>query len=402
MQETAPLLPSQPTLTDHAPSFPSLETNKSLPNGAKILMVFDGGNGRLDEVTRRRDRKKPQFNGVNTLVAHVREEFAKRGDDVELITPDQYPTLPLPGYPEYALALTKFGEIEQRMLDFKPDAVLVFTPEGPLGIQTIRAAKRIETRSGIKIPVTATFTTNIHEYVPELLAEPVRRAMANIYSRVDTMFAPSLEQQRKLHEWGLTNVVIGSRGVDKDRFRPFQEGESNAYRQYGITKPVVLYFGRVSQEKNIVELLDVDSYGEYATVIVGDGPQLPDLQQQYGKRPDTHFLGAKFGEELAQLVRSASVVVFTSKTDTYGQTANEAMVSGIPVIAHDVQGPAQRINQGVTGLIIDADEILTLEHIKQAAAINKSVCATVARETLGSWDQTADDLRRSLKAIVWQ
>ena len=51
------------------------------------------------------------------------------------------------------------------------------------------------------------------------------------------------------------------------------------------------------------------------------------------------FVGYKFGEELAAHIASCDVMVFPSRTDTFGLVLIEAMACGVPVAAYPVTGP---------------------------------------------------------------
>jgi glycosyltransferase involved in cell wall biosynthesis len=116
--------------------------------------------------------------------------------------------------------------------------------------------------------------------------------------------------------------------VNHFQFRPRATGVLN------FPRPIFLSVGRVAVEKNLAALLDLDLPG--ATVVVGDGPARASLERRY---PHAHFLGAKYGEELAEIYAGADVFVFPSRTDTFGIVLIEAMASGLPVAAFPVAGP---------------------------------------------------------------
>ncbi len=86
-------------------------------------------------------------------------------------------------------------------------------------------------------------------------------------------------------------------------------------------------------EKNLGALLDLDLPG--STVVVGDGPARASLERRY---PCVRFLGAKYGDDLADIYARADVFVFPSRTDTFGVVLIEAMASGLPVAAFPLPG----------------------------------------------------------------
>ena len=84
--------------------------------------------------------------------------------------------------------------------------------------------------------------------------------------------------------------------------------------------------------------------------LVGDGPQRETLQQQY---PLVRFLGYRHGQALAEAYQDASVLVFPSRTDTYGLVMLEALACGTPVAAFPVAGPLDVLQQGVSGVMAE-------------------------------------------------
>ena len=161
-------------------------------------------------------------------------------------------------------------------------------------------------------------------------------------SGAGTMVAtPSL--QAELRQRGFTRLMPWTRGVDTDLFRP------RPARLLGSDRPVFLYVGRVSKEKNLEAFLAADLPGLKA--VVGTGPHLQALQWRF---PDAVFTGAKSGEELAAHYASADVFVFPSRTDTFGLVMLEAMAAGVPIAAYPVTGPLDVVTQGVSG-ILDED-----------------------------------------------
>ena len=87
-------------------------------------------------------------------------------------------------------------------------------------------------------------------------------------------------------------------------------------------------------------------------VVVGDGPELGNLKEQL---PGAAFLGAKYGDELSKAYASFDVFVHTGPHETFCQAVQEAMASGLPVLAPDAGGPKDLVLPGRTGYLLPAD-----------------------------------------------
>jgi glycosyltransferase involved in cell wall biosynthesis len=282
------------------------------------------------------DAWTPQVNGVVTTLTQTRDHLEKDGHEVLMITPEGRRTFPCPTYPEIRLTLLQGRAITRELDDFAPDSVHIAT-EGTIGL-TVR---RYCIKRGI--PFTTAYHTQFPEYVRARFPIPVRWTVALLrwFHRpaVRTM-VPTESMRKTLLARGFENVVIWSRGVLTDVFKP-EEPVS-----YDFKGPIWVYFGRVSVEKNLEAFLDLSLPG--TKIIIGDGPDRRRLSTAY---PDCHFLGYKFGRDLARHIAGADVFVFPSKTDTFGIVMLEAMACGVPVAAYPVTGPIDVVEPGVTGCL---------------------------------------------------
>jgi len=133
-------------------------------------------------------------------------------------------------------------------------------------------------------------------------------------------------------------MVVWTRCVDR-RIKPSVPWCDNR------SKPMVLNVGRVSAEKGLASLVELDP-NEYTLVIVGDGPYMSRARELL---PWAQFVGYKSGQELVDYYNQADVFVFPSQADTFGLVIIEAMAQGCPVAAFPVQGPVDIIENGVNG-----------------------------------------------------
>jgi glycosyltransferase involved in cell wall biosynthesis len=253
-----------------------------------------------------------------------------------MITPEGRRTMPCPTYPEIRLSLFQGRKIARELDAFRPERIHIAT-EAALGLAVRRyCLKR-------KLPFTTAYHTQFPEYVRARFPIPLGWIVAVLrwfHRPARCTMVPTKSIKELLDERGFRNVVLWSRGVDTRLFNP-----EHAF-DYALPRPVWVYVGRVAVEKNIEAFLDLDLPG--SKVVIGDGPDHARLVKAY---PDCHFLGYRFGSELASHLAGADVFVFPSKTDTFGLVMLEAMACGLPVAALPVTGPVDVVRHGVTGIL---------------------------------------------------
>jgi glycosyltransferase involved in cell wall biosynthesis len=116
---------------------------------------------------------------------------------------------------------------------------------------------------------------------------------------------------------------------------------------------IVLYVGRLAQEKRLDLLRKAAKLDGIALTIVGDGEERPNLEAFFGE--DAHFTGYLFGEELAQAYASADIFAFTGTNETFGQVVTEAMASGLPVLVPNAGGVVDLVLDEMNGYICQVD-----------------------------------------------
>lgn len=321
------------------------------------------------------DAWRPQVNGVVTTLSRTSEGLAARGHDVTVINPSEYRTFPMPSYPEIRLAVMPGDKVARALDKASPDALHIAT-EGPLG----SAARRYAIRHGLS------FTTSYHTQFPQYLSKrlPVPESwtyawLRRYHGKAERTMVPTEHQRLDLIENGFENVVIWSRGVDTELFRPMDPGFLD------LPRPICTYVGRIAIEKNLEAMLEADLPG--SKLIVGDGPDFEKLRRQY---PDACFVGYKFGEELAKHMAASDVFVFPSRTDTFGLVMLEAMACGTPVAAFPVTGPIDVVQDGYSGCL---DENLAVA-VDRALKLSREDCRQAALER--TWDKAINQFMSHL------
>lgn len=325
------------------------------------------------------DAWSPQVNGVVRTLQRVRRECEALGNQVAVISPEQFGTVPCPTYPEIRLALRPGRTMARRIEQFRPSCIHIAT-EGPLGF----AARRYCIRRGL--PFTTSYHTRFPEYVYARFPVPlaVGYAFMRWFHRPSSGVMVATRTIRDdLESRGFVNVKPWSRGVDTELFRP------DHAPALVLPRPVFLYVGRVAVEKNLKAFLDAP-IAEGSKFVVGDGPALARLA---AKHPDVHFAGARHGIELARYYACGDVFVFPSRADTFGLVLLEALASGLPVAAYPVPGPLDVIGDSGCG-VLDHD---LARAMASALAIPRSRCLDHARRF--SWRRCAEQFLGHLRTI---
>ncbi len=285
------------------------------------------------------DAWKPQVNGVVTILVELVEQLQSMGHRVLVVQPGMFATRPCPGYPEIALARHVEPRLSRELDAFDPQAIHVAT-EGPLGGR----GRRFCLDRGLP------FTSAFHTRFPEILHAALKIPTAwgywwfrRFHAAAERVMVPAPATLRMLQQRGFGNVAQWTHGVDGRVFAP---GARDALDHLNLPRPIHLFVGRVSYEKNIEAFLRLQLPG--SKVVCGVGPLEAKLKARFA---DATWLGILPRAELAGVYRAADVFVFPSKSDTFGLTMLEAMACGTPVAAYRVEGPIDVIGDSPAGVM---------------------------------------------------
>ncbi len=323
------------------------------------------------------DAWRPQVNGVVRTLEAVSAELARRGHAVELIAPCQYRSFPCPTYPEIRLALAGSHAVGARLARFMPEAIHIAT-EGPLGW----AARRWCLANARR------FTTAYHTQFPQYLARRSHLPAALFWPYMRRFHGPSSGVmvatptiRAQLAAQGFTHLREWSRGVDPAQFAPDIPPPDLFF---ALERPIQLYVGRVAVEKNVEAFLATRHRG--SKVVVGDGPALARLKMAF---PEAHFVGRQSGPALAACYAGADVLVFPSRTDTFGLVMIEALACGTPVAAYPVPGPLDVLTSE-SGCMAESLE----DAIAGALTLDRERC--LLRGRAFSWGASTDQFLAAL------
>jgi glycosyltransferase involved in cell wall biosynthesis len=208
------------------------------------------------------------------------------------------------------------------------------------------------------------------------LARRVPWLVRSVLRRARLVIAASTALAEDARRLGAREVRVVPSGVEI----PAAVGEP-------VEPPHVLYVGRLSAEKGVLEL--VQAVRGLELVAVGDGPLRAHVPQAVGFVPPA---------ELGPYFERAAVVACPSRREGYGVACREAMAYGRPVVASAVGGLWDAVEHEVTGLLVpprDADALrAALERLLGDAALRARLGAAArkrARERFG-WETSTDAL----------
>lgn len=302
----------------------------------------------------------PQINGVTNSVLRILDFFKLNGHEAIIIAPEsvggpseyagfeilRVPAINVKGLIPIALP-QQFAKA--RVLDFNPDIIHLASP-AILGNYVARFAKKNE------IPTLSVYQTDLagfaNHYGFQIANSTLNKFVGRVHSNSDRTLAPSTSACDYLNELGVQDVELWRRGVDSERFSPEKRDEELRKELFGNRpdRTLIGYVGRLAHEKRLEDLISLDEQDDVQLVIVGDGPTRARLER---KLPNAIFTGFKNGEDLSRMYASLDIFIHTGQDETFCQSIQEALASGVPIIAPNSGGPIDLVENGKTGYLIN-------------------------------------------------
>jgi phosphatidylinositol alpha 1,6-mannosyltransferase len=326
----------------------------------------------------------PDINGVAHCALQTARHLAARGHDPLVVAPAtatgpaadaaapcpvvRVPSLPLPGYPQVRVALPS-RRVDRAVTAHRAELVHLASPF-VLGVRGMAAAARRG------VPAVAVYQTDLAGYARTYMGAgegTAWRRIRAVHAAADLTLAPSGAALRDLEAHGVPRVRLWPRGVDTARFRPARRDDSLRAGLAPRGELLVGYVGRLAPEKQVELLAGACGLPGVRVVIVGDGPSEPSLRAAL---PGAVFLGRRTGDELARVFASLDVFVHTGPFETFCQTVQEAMASGVPVIAPAAGGPLDLVDHGRTGLLVPPGDAAAVRDAVRALGADPARRAT--------------------------
>lgn len=306
------------------------------------------------------DTYYPELNGVANSVYLLKKELEKRGHNVYVITTKtpnapanekgvyRVPSKACSFVPERRVGLVYHPKIARKIHKMKLDIIHTNT-EFAIGMFGWIMAHELF------IPVVHTYHTIYEDYthyIKKYISNEERaKKIVKMYSKfsvhgAEELIVPTEKVADLMRRYSVKpDINVIPTGIDLTRFGVRDDENTKEKRKAALGIPkdnkVVLYLGRVSEEKNIDEIMNyLDDYMNEKTnvtfLVVGDGPHRTVLERNakaLKNRKKIIFAGAKPWDEITHYYQIADVFVSASTSETQGLTYIEALASGTPIVA---------------------------------------------------------------------
>lgn len=351
------------------------------------------------------DTYYPEINGVATSVYQLKKELELLGHEVYVFTvsnPKQkekethvfrMPSIPFVLLKERRVSCAFTKKWYQKIKELHLDMIHTQT-EFIVGHMGRKAAEKYH------IPLVHTYHTLYEDYTHYLKIPGNERlkGMVRILSRIclnraDVVVVPTKKVEKIVRGYGVKKeIVVQPTGIQLEKFRKIDWKEvAILKKRYGITpkQHVLFSIGRLSQEKNIVEILHylksviaIDKNVRF--LIVGDGPERVNLEQLVQEEeitPYVIFTGEVPWSKIQNYYAMGNIFVSASISETQGLTYAESLAVGKPLLVRRDDCLHDLLQEGVNGYAYEKKEdflkgyqkLFELQEIYAQAQIRESV-----------------------------
>ncbi|MEQ9289816.1 MAG: glycosyltransferase [Cyclobacteriaceae bacterium] len=307
-------------------------------------------------------------NGVAMVLKSIHKEIKSRNLPIDIllcshdVQPDKHlivrkplSEFRLPFYQNQPIRVPNMLDIHRIFLEGEYDRVICST-EGPMGLVALYL------KNAYNVPCFhylhtdwITFSKDVLSFGADNMSR-LRRFLRAYYKKFDKLFVLNKDQQKWLKSRNMgfkSSKVLRTAHWVEDIFTP-QAGKKSECFNTKNDVPILLYAGRISKEKGVMELPDIlekvkSQIPDVEMVVAGKGPAEEELKQ---KMPDAKYLGWVDHQELPKIYSTADLMVLPSKFDTFSVVVLEAMSCGLPVIAYNIMGPKDIIKKDLNGYLV--------------------------------------------------
>ena len=211
---------------------------------------------------------------------------------------------------------------------------------------------------------------------PEWVFDAYLRTLGRwTFEQADVVFCYTPEDRERVRHFGVdSRIEVVANGIDTARFSPEGPGSDRV----GAAGPAVLFVGRFVEGKRpgdavraVARLRETRPGAEL--FLCGEGPlreELVGLADEFGVSDAVHFLGHLPYDEMPRVYRAGDTLVLPSRAEGMPRTVIEAMASGLPVVASDLEQVAPVVERAgvavpvgdVEGFAAGLDGVLEGDH----------------------------------------
>ncbi|MFQ5707897.1 MAG: glycosyltransferase family 4 protein [bacterium] len=192
----------------------------------------------------------------------------------------------------------------------------------------------------------------------------IERFLSKLSDKLITVSTLNLEKAVRLKLAERENFVNVYSGIDFDKFDVSVDVEAKK-RELGILngEKIVGMVGRFSQQKAPLDFIRaipevLKQRNNVRFVLVGDGELKQDMYELAEKLDiDSKIMFMGFREDVPELLRVLDVFVLTSLWEGLGRSLTEAMYTGRPIVATDVEGVPELVKNGKTGILVQPQDV---------------------------------------------
>ncbi|MGB7338450.1 MAG: glycosyltransferase family 1 protein [Phototrophicaceae bacterium] len=304
----------------------------------------------------------PKVDGVSKTSYLTIRYLQETGRDVLVFGPDTaipsvgnsevvpLPSVAVPTATETRMALP-IPYIAKRLQEFQPDLIHLASP-------ALMTVSGMVLGREMNVPVVANYQTDLPGYAAHygmpILQHPVRGWLRYLHNGCHINLVPSKMIGDELRQHGFRRLRVWGRGVNIERFKPEQFSQDMRDRLLNGRDPksiVVIFVGRLANEKRVDLLREVADVKGVSLTIIGDGHMREEWEKLFAGT-NTNFMGYLYKDELATAFASADAFFFPGPNETFGQVVQEAMASGLPTVVTDQGAVGELVQEGRTGYVV--------------------------------------------------
>jgi len=339
--------------------------------------------------------------GTEIATYNLASHLARRGHEVHVITSHDA------GFPEFSEEngfsvhriawpkirfigiLTFWAKICLKIRKIKPD--IIHAQSLGVAVPTL-ISERI-----LKIPYVI-WGQGSDIYLPGKFTRMTSKPMLQ---NADAVLALTEDMKQKMQEICDRDISVVPNGIDLERF------EISSGDKKDSSAKTIIFVGRLHPVKGVQYLIEAMAIVHLETpdvklVIVGDGVErarLEELAERLNLKGSIQFAGQVPQESIPRLMHQADVFALSSLSESFGIVNLEAMAAGLPIVATNVGGIPDIVEEGVNGYLVNAknpdelaDRILVLlqndEMREEMSANNRE------KAELYMWDKVAGTVER--------